>query len=442
MITASYAGQTLHNPLLDNERVVSGKLSLEASAAGTFLFSLAPEHPLCGQIELMRPDREVIVTEEDHELFRGRVISEDAADDGICTYFCEGQLAYLNDTLVRPYGTYAASSEHGSREWDVIAPRQARAYIEWLVEQHNVHEPAKSFSLFVNQLPDDLLTRSSTVWPKTSSEIKEKLLDHFGAYIVAGSIESKRTLSIITTPPECSQHLEFGTNLTDYARGLRFDDAVSAVIPYAKDNSDEFGITSLPDGPISNDCTKIGDRIICISSAEQMGYIEQRRSFDGASSPEHLSRLASEWLEGSRGAIDSLTIKGIDLSRVKSGIQPISLLDSVRVISRPHGVDQRLVCVQIEIDLTSPSQSIYTFGAMRPSLVRTSALRTHTAQTIADEAVQAVDPISREAKAAAATAKTKRRVFTSKPTPPYDKGDLWVQGSTGGIFVCETSRKE
>ena len=38
------------------------------------------------------------------------------------------------------------------------------------------------------------------------------------------------------------------------------------------------------------------------------------------------------------------------------------------------------------------------------------------------------------------TADGKRRVFTSQPTTPYDKGDLWVQGATGGILVANTNR--
>jgi hypothetical protein len=37
---------------------------------------------------------------------------------------------------------------------------------------------------------------------------------------------------------------------------------------------------------------------------------------------------------------------------------------------------------------------------------------------------------------AQATADGKRRVFTEKPYPPYDKGDLWVQGESGDMMVC------
>lgn len=38
------------------------------------------------------------------------------------------------------------------------------------------------------------------------------------------------------------------------------------------------------------------------------------------------------------------------------------------------------------------------------------------------------------------TADSKRRVFFEEPVPPYDPGDLWVQGENGGIYVC-TSQK-
>lgn len=36
--------------------------------------------------------------------------------------------------------------------------------------------------------------------------------------------------------------------------------------------------------------------------------------------------------------------------------------------------------------------------------------------------------------------KEKNRIFTATPYPPYDVGDLWVQGSTGDIMRCKTAR--
>ena len=37
-------------------------------------------------------------------------------------------------------------------------------------------------------------------------------------------------------------------------------------------------------------------------------------------------------------------------------------------------------------------------------------------------------------------ARTKRRIFTSTPYPPYEVGDLWVQGDNGDIMRCKTAR--
>lgn len=45
-----------------------------------------------------------------------------------------------------------------------------------------------------------------------------------------------------------------------------------------------------------------------------------------------------------------------------------------------------------------------------------------------------------DAKAAQDTADQKRRIFYTQPTPPYDTGDLWSQGSDGDILRCQTAK--
>ena len=45
-----------------------------------------------------------------------------------------------------------------------------------------------------------------------------------------------------------------------------------------------------------------------------------------------------------------------------------------------------------------------------------------------------------DAKSAQDTADQKRRVFYSQPAPPYDAGDLWVQGSGGDILRCKNAK--
>lgn len=58
--------------------------------------------------------------------------------------------------------------------------------------------------------------------------------------------------------------------------------------------------------------------------------------------------------------------------------------------------------------------------------------------------IENADAIAAAEKASQAqdTADGKRRVFIAEPYPPYDPGDLWAQGETGGdIMVCITGRQ-
>ena len=54
------------------------------------------------------------------------------------------------------------------------------------------------------------------------------------------------------------------------------------------------------------------------------------------------------------------------------------------------------------------------------------------------DVIEALNKASR----AQETADGKRRTFLTTPQPPYDPGDLWVQGSTGDIMVCKKGREK
>lgn len=47
-----------------------------------------------------------------------------------------------------------------------------------------------------------------------------------------------------------------------------------------------------------------------------------------------------------------------------------------------------------------------------------------------------------DAAKAQATADKKMRTFTAQPVPPYDKGDVWLQGANGDILYCGTAKTE
>lgn len=53
---------------------------------------------------------------------------------------------------------------------------------------------------------------------------------------------------------------------------------------------------------------------------------------------------------------------------------------------------------------------------------------------------KAFEDIKGDIQNAQGTADSKRRVFYSTPTVPYDAGDLWVQGSDGDILRCAQAK--
>ena len=62
---------------------------------------------------------------------------------------------------------------------------------------------------------------------------------------------------------------------------------------------------------------------------------------------------------------------------------------------------------------------------------------TYKWQQLSDDEVANALALANEA---LALTKEKNRIFTTTPVPPYEMGDLWVQGSNGDIMRCKTTR--
>lgn len=69
--------------------------------------------------------------------------------------------------------------------------------------------------------------------------------------------------------------------------------------------------------------------------------------------------------------------------------------------------------------LHDDTQNIWEWALIRDTGITTAIAKAEQAQDTADH---------------------KRRVFVAQPTPPYDIGDLWAQGTSGDILRCATAR--
>lgn len=401
-----YDGQTLHDPRTDTEVVTDCVCNLEVNTSGSLKFKLAPNHPLYGKLVAKNVEHEVILLDEDYEIFRGRITDESEDMQTRTSFTCEGQLAYLNDVKLRPYGTYADISD--PPQWTtIISDNTERNIFEWYIQQYNSKvDENKQFSIAENELDSTLITRSSTQWPIVSSEIKDKILSPIGGWLFARYEDGKRILSIYKTTHDSSQIIDFGENLTDFASTRSTSDIVTAIIPKGKtDTGLEFGIESAEDAPYGDGCVIENDRMIYTLGANKYGVIEDKRSYDSALTVHDLLGYCYQDLITSSTVIESITIKAIDLSHYLGEVSiPIRYGDWVRIRSKPHGVDQFMMCLGISIDVNSPDKTIFTFGATLPTLSNSTVLKQNQSRKQIEELISSAASISDEAKKAAQAA--------------------------------------
>ena len=79
------------------------------------------------------------------------------------------------------------------------------------------------------------------------------------------------------------------------------------------------------------------------------------------------------------------------------------------------------------------SGSTYSWSRIKDSDITAAATAASNANTAAGNA-------QTTANNANTLAGQKRRIFVNQPTPPYEVGDLWVEGSNGDIKKCKTAR--
>lgn len=405
MYRLSYAGKTLHDPRLPDRVVTSCDCRLTVSEPGSLTCDVPPTNPLSGTFECYDPSREVVLEEDGEEVFRGRITSVKPSVDGTERLTCEGQLAYLSDSLVRPYGTYADES----KGWKVTPSRSLREVAAFYVDEHSRHsDGTQAFRVRKNELPDTQVTRSSTQWPKTMAEIEDKVLSG-GYQVVAGHDGLGRYVDFLAEGcGDNPQVVEFGETITQFSDVTEAEDLVTCVVPYASyqdgKRTVQLTLDGVEDGEFGSGFHVAADAIMSNEGVRQHGVVCVRRSFDGAKTPAQLAARAAEWLSGAHSLVESVSVSAVDLHKLDPTIPPVRLGQWVRVKARPFGVDERLMCMQVRIDPLSPDGCTYQLGATRRTLTHQQVARQRKVRRELSDGIEAAAAISEEAKAAAIVA--------------------------------------
>lgn len=398
-----YAGERIND--FAGMAIQGGSCDLEAGAFGSLTLQLPASHPMARNGAFAKKDatREVTLSErygngDEAELFRGWVTDTSLDRDLTLTVECEGMLAYLTRTVVRPYSCTAVS---GLPTGTQIINEDPFVY---LVEQHNAHAEA-GMDFQVGSNPHVGYVIAGTDWKTTWEEMNDKFCTNLDRFLYARSDEwGNRVLYLLDGGAgEGTQAIVVGENVIEMDLDEASRDMVTAIIPRGTTDDPynegagervdrrEIGVEGADVGPLVGGCSTClveGDRVVNWDMVEAYGYKEEKRDYE-LNTAEDLARAAASDLdpvEIEDREIRAFDVTAVDLHATNPDVQPIRILDWTEVFIRAEGLEDdgakgRLIfhgwlpCTRIHIDLGDPARSEYHFGDLQQTFTRKSALR-------------------------------------------------------------------
>lgn len=349
-------GVVFYDPSSDDAalQVLSPKAKYELNKAGSLTFTLLPGNVMYDGLQKMKT---IVTLEQDGEMiFRGRVLETTTDAYNQRSVYCEGELAYLLDSLVRPYQFEGKASD----------------LFRQLVETHNEQvEDYKQFQVgIVSAVDDEDTTKTdSEAYTDTLAEIRQMLINPFDGYLRIRVENGVRYLDWIDEyDDECEQAIEFGVNLVDIENKLDAGDICTVLVPLG-------GVNSKYQNPITIAEVNGGkDYLEDAEAIAQYGRIVKTFKWEDITDPQEIMEEGLKQFEKMKEA-RTLTIKAVDLHIIDASVDSIRLGMKVKLLSSPHGLNEPDICSKIDLDVEKPENTEYTFGIPQESLTDKNASR-------------------------------------------------------------------
>lgn len=364
-----YYDSTLIHDLSQGLSLIDGSIDLEDNSAGGFTFSIPPMHPAYTSLIIRKGT--ITVKKGEEVIFCGRAITESKDFYNNREIFCEGELNYLMDSYQRP------------EEFHNLSVLQ---YFSHLIEVHNTQMPDKAFEVGMVTVTDhnDSLYRY-TDYDSTLKTIQEDLLKTLGGHLRVRYEDGKRYIDYLADyPRRCQQEVRFGKNLLDFVSENDLSDVFSALIPLGaklEDSDERLTIKDVNEG---------SDTLIYQPLIDRFGYIVRTETWDDVTQAINLKTKGQQFLQAALTENLSLDVTAIDLKN--AGLEDtdgIRLLDEIRVVSEPHGLDAIFPVSKMTIPLSSPSDQKFSLGL---SVTNTFTGGTVEGDTAIDDALADLDP--------------------------------------------------
>jgi len=351
----------IHDSYSPNNEVhlISPKLNIADNSAGSFEMTLSSENPGYGNID--RFTTTIIIKKDNHTIWTGRVISEIEDFWKRKKYTCEGALSYLNDSMQERvyYDNYtlyrfltAVIDIHNQKS---RSNRQFRVGTISVTDTKESFEYKSDYKTTFETINDNLLNRLHGHVRVRYENDNVPILDYLGDY-----------------PNTSSQEINFGSNLLDFTKNWDLSSLVTVILPRGKQLEEE---NSRGDKEyVYIDSVNNNSKYLQNNEATALfGRVERIVDFNEAEDPAALKRLAEIYLRSIQFDDMVLDVSAIDLHMLNPDIVSFNLLDQVRCVSKPHGLDKMFPISEIEIPLDTPENVKYTMGATQKSSITSRA---------------------------------------------------------------------
>lgn len=317
----------------DDMTLFSPSVKIELNAAGSAEFTMPKGHQYYDLPNILSSDVEVY---EDNDLiWYGRVIELEIKMNKDKVVYCEGPLAYFNDTILRPQ-TYENSSIH--------------SIFEAVISTHNYQVPGNR-QISVGEITVDDAPLSMSFEYNRTKEVVDSFVENFGGYLIFRKGDSGENVVdwVSDLPSRSSQPVQFGLNLVDLTQHISASKLKTAVLPIGKEiDGAKLTIAEANDGVDYIDSEAV----------ETFGRIIEVVEFSEIALASELKTAGEKWLSNQQFDPLSIQCNAAELYYIDGSYMPFRVGEYVRVSSTPHLIDKTLPLTAIDIKLDSAVKQI------------------------------------------------------------------------------------